>query len=144
MSRLLRRNKPCRGCRDCHSTEKVHRDEEKVHRDEEKDHRHEEEDYRDEDDGHDHRLDELRRALHHFTLGVEIPSDESEEEDTLGVDSTPSQSDKSEEEDHPDEEDDLGDPRLDELREALFALADCLSCSDDESEEEHGQSQDEA
>ena len=138
MSRLLRRNTPCRGCRDCHSTKKDHRDEEKDHRDEE-------EDYRDEEDGHDHRLDELRRALHHFTLGVEIPSDsdESEEEDTLGVD-TPSQSDKSEEEDHPDEEDDLGDPRLGELREALFALADCLSCSDDENEEEHGQSQDEA
>ena len=132
MSRLLRRNKPCRGCRDCHSTEKVHRDEEKVHRDEEKDHRHEEEDYRDEEDGHDHRLDELRRALHHFTLGVEIPSDESEEDDILEVD-TPSQSDKSEEDDHPDEEE---CPELDLLREAMYLEAAYITSDEDESQDE--------
>ena len=108
MSRLLRRNKPCRGCRDCHSTEKVHRDEEKDHRDEE-------EDYRDEEDGHDHRLDELRRALHHFTLGVEIPSDKSEEDD------------------HPDEEE---CPELDLLREAMYLEAAYITSDEDESQDE--------
>ena len=131
MSRLLRRNRPCRRtvgtqrspCCVCSSNS---------------------------EDDHDERLDQLRRALHHFTLGVEIPSDsdESEEEDTLGVD-TPSESDESEEEDHPDEEDDLGDPgdpgdpRLGQLRKAL-ALAQHYTSEDDESESESGQGENEA
>ena len=116
MSRLLRRNPPCRGCRDCVSDS--------------------------EDDHSDERLDQLRRALHHFAIGVDTPSesDESEEEDHRDEEDDH----RDEEEDHRDEEDDHSDERLGQLREALFALAQHYTSEDDESESESGQGENEA
>ena len=95
------------------------------------------------DESEDENLSILREALHHFALGIDTPSDSDEDEGNEEHLTDEEQGDESledEEQEHlehlPDEDRSAG---LAVLRETLFALADTLADTSDES----GESQDE-